>query len=89
MRRDSRQPTRSARASSRREAAPSFAELQTVYILAARPDLGLDRGESGTIVHAVHDADAPAYLVEFVGDDGHTRAEAFFTPDQLSTTPPG
>ncbi len=64
-----------------------FTELQTVYLLAARPDLGLDRGESGTIVHAVHDADAPAYL--FVGDDGYTRAAAFFTPDQLSTTPPG
>jgi len=66
-----------------------FAELQTVYLLAARPDLGLDRGESGTIVHTVHDADRPAYLVEFVGEDGYTRAEAFFTPDQLSRTPPG
>ena len=66
--------------------AHGLAELETVYLLAARPDLGLDRGEAGTIVHAIHDADKPAYLVEFVGDDGYTRAEGFFAPDQLGRT---
>jgi hypothetical protein len=30
----------------------------------------------------------PAYLVEFVDDQGVTKAEAAFTPDQLSATPP-
>jgi hypothetical protein len=39
-------------------------------------------------VHAVSKP-APAYLIEFVDpESGCTRAEAFFTPDQISRTPP-
>jgi hypothetical protein len=34
------------------------------------------------------DKPCPAYLVEFIDDDGSTKAEAAFTPDQLSATPP-
>ena len=64
-----------------------FEELEVVYILAPRPEAGLSRGECGTIVHAVR-YPAPAYLIEFVDEDGTTRAEEFFTPDQLSRTPP-
>ena len=30
----------------------------------------------------------PAYLVEFIDDDGSTKTEAAFTPDQLSAAPP-
>jgi hypothetical protein len=58
-----------------------------VYIRDAHPGLGLVKGECGTIVETLEKPD-PAYLVEFVDDDGATKAEAAFTPDQLSATPP-
>jgi hypothetical protein len=57
-----------------------------VYTLAPYPALGIERGEHGTIVHAFQDEGA--YLVEFVNEDGTTRAEADFTADQISRTPP-
>jgi hypothetical protein len=63
-----------------------FRELEVVYALEARPELGIARGEHGTIVHAFQNE--PAYLVEFVDDDGTTRVEADFTADQISRTPP-
>ena len=47
------------------------------------PEHGLERGQSGTIVHVFETADA--YLVEFVNpDDGSTRALAELTPDWLA-----
>jgi hypothetical protein len=65
-----------------------FDELEVVYLLVARPELGLARGECGTIVHAARKPE-PAYLVEFVDPEtGRTRAEEFFAPGQLSRTPP-
>lgn len=65
---------------------PSFELLQTVYVRHARPDLGVRRGECGTIVE-MFDQPRRAYYVEFVAEDGATRAEGAFTPDELSVTP--
>jgi hypothetical protein len=65
----------------------SFEELEVVYTLVPYPNLGIARGEHGTIVHTLKDE--RAYFVEFVDDDGTTRAEADFTADQISRTPPG
>ena len=65
----------------------AFDLLQVVYVRDAHPDLGLAKGECGTVVE-VFDRPRRAYYVEFVADDGATRAEGAFTPDQLSATPP-
>jgi hypothetical protein len=66
---------------------PRFELLQVVYVREAHPGLGLVKGECGTIVETL-DKPCPAYLVEFIDDKGATKAEAAFTPDQLSATPP-
>jgi hypothetical protein len=58
-----------------------------VYVRAAHPSLGLVKGECGTIVETL-DKPRTAYLVEFIDEAGVTKAEAAFTPDQLSATPP-
>jgi hypothetical protein len=58
-----------------------------VYVREAHLGLGLVKGESGTIVETLNEP-YPAYLVEFVDDEGATKAEAAFTPDQLSAAPP-
>jgi hypothetical protein len=86
--RDLPQPTSSRRSARPARKPTAFEELEVVYLLVSRSDLGLARGEAGTIVHAVSKP-APAYLIEFVDpESGCTRAEAFFTPDQISRTPP-
>ena len=69
----------------RRRAA--FDLLQVVYVRDAHPKLGLAKGECGTVVE-VFDRPHRAYYVEFMADNGATRAEGAFTPDQLSATPP-
>jgi hypothetical protein len=66
---------------------PRFELLQVVYVRDAHPSLGVAKGECGTIVETF-DAPDMAYLVEFIDDDGSTKAEAAFAPDQLSATPP-
>jgi Domain of unknown function (DUF4926) len=66
---------------------PRFELLQVVYVREAHPGLGVVKGECGTIVETFDQPDV-AYLVEFINDDGSTKAEAAFTPNQLSTTPP-
>ena len=66
---------------------PHFGLLLVVYVREAHPSLGLLKGEAGTIVETL-DRPYPAYLVEFIDDDGCTKAEATFTSDQLSATPP-
>lgn len=75
----------SALASSRGAAGRDFDELEVVYILVARPDRGIARGQHGTIIHVFDD---DAYLVEFVNEDGSTRAEADFAAGELSRVPP-
>ena len=67
--------------------AERFALLQVVYVRRARPALGLAKGECGTIVETFERPET-AYLVEFINQDGSTKVEAAFTPDQLSATPP-
>jgi hypothetical protein len=61
--------------------------LQVIYVRRAHPALGLAKGECGTIVEIFERPDT-AYLVEFINEDGSTRIEAAFNPDQLSATPP-
>lgn len=61
--------------------------LQVVYARAERPDLGVRRGECGTVVE-VFEKPRRAYYVEFVAPDGRTRAEGAFTADELSAVPP-
>lgn len=78
--------TRPGAASEAADSDRPFRELEVVYALAPRPELGIARGEHGTIVHAFQNE--AAYLVEFVDDHGTTRAEADFTADQISRTPP-
>jgi Domain of unknown function (DUF4926) len=81
-------PTRSSEQRRQRTPRPPrFELLQVVYVREAHPALGLVKGECGTIVETL-DQPYPAYLVEFVDDEGATKAEAAFTPDQLSATPP-
>jgi hypothetical protein len=80
-------PTRSDDRRGRTRPPQRFELLQVVYIRDAHPGLGLVKGECGTIVETL-EKPHPAYLVEFVDDDGATKAEAAFTPDQLSATPP-
>lgn len=65
---------------------PRFELLQVVYAREAHPGLGLVKGECGTVVETL-DKPYPAYLVEFVDDEGATKAEAAFTAEQLSATP--
>jgi hypothetical protein len=57
-----------------------------VYARHARPDLGVQRGECGTIIE-VFEQPRRAYYVEFVNDDGTTRAEGAFTADELAVSP--
>ena len=66
---------------------PRFELLQVVYVRDAHPRLGLLKGEAGTIVELLEQP-YPACLVEFINDDGSTKAEAAFTPAQLSAAPP-
>jgi hypothetical protein len=76
--------------SPRHEPAPppqSFELLQAVYARRARPELGVRRGECGTVVE-VFERPRRAYYVEFVGEDGATRAEGAFTAEELAASPP-
>ena len=64
-----------------------FELLQVVYVRQAHPELGVRKGDSGTIVE-VFDQPHRAYYVEFVNDDGTTRAEGAFTVSELAVSPP-
>ena len=59
-----------------------YRDLECVQLRADLPDHGLKTGEVGTIVHVFDTADA--YLIEFVNDDGSTRALAELTPRQIA-----
>jgi hypothetical protein len=88
MSQGSRRPIRSdSRESERPHRDRRFELLQLVYVRDAHPALGLVRGECGTIVETL-EKPHEAYLVEFIEDDGSTKAEAAFRPEQLSATPP-
>lgn len=56
-------------------------ERDIVALLIDRPDLGLDKGQTGTIVsvYGKHEA----FEVEFVDDDGFTYGLATFRPHEL------
>jgi hypothetical protein len=64
---------------------PRFRELEHVALLYDMPEKSLKRGEDGTIVHAFDDAEA--YIVEFVNEDGSTRALVEVTTDQICLIP--
>jgi hypothetical protein len=65
-----------------------FELLQAVHVRHARSDLGVERGERGTVVE-LFEQPRRAYYVEFVNDDGTTRAEGAFTGEELVVPPPG
>ena len=71
---------RSTRSNDRRgQQPPRFELLQVVYVRDAHPDLGLVKGESGTIVEGL-ERPYPAYLIEFIEDDGSTKARSGVHP---------
>ena len=85
MSQGSLRPIRSSRQRDRKT--KSFELLQVVYLQETRPDLGLARGECGTIVEILAEP-YPACLVEFIDDAGVTRVEAALAPEELSASPP-
>ena len=66
---------------------PPFAVGQPVYLREPLPQIGLARGELGAVV-MVFTRPRLAYEVEFVGENGETRALATLLPKQISTTAP-
>jgi hypothetical protein len=72
---------RSSGVSGRQAPPPRYRDLECVQLRADLPDHGLKAGDVGTIVHVFDVADA--YLVEFVNDDGSTRALAELAPRQI------
>ena len=80
-------PTRSRDPADRSQRPRRFELLQVVHLQDALPGLGFVKGECGTVVEILPRPHR-AYLVEFVDDDGQTRAEAILLPEQLSATPP-
>ena len=64
-----------------------FELLQVVYARTARPELGVREGDRGTVVE-IFDRPQRAYYVEFVADDGTTRAEGAFVAGDLATSLP-
>jgi Domain of unknown function (DUF4926) len=62
-------------------------ELDVVTLAVDLPEEGLQAGDIGTVVY-LFESPAPAYEVEFVDDDGSTRAMVTLTADQLRPYPP-
>lgn len=58
-----------------------FDELDVVALLIDRPDLGLSKGQTGTIVSVYGEHEA--FEVEFVDDGGVTYGLATFSPEEL------
>lgn len=58
-----------------------YRDLERVQLVEDVPEHDLKRGEEGTIVHVFETANA--YLVEFVNEDGSTRADPELTPRQI------
>jgi len=56
-------------------------ELDVVALLIDRADLGLRKGQVGTVVCRY--GEGQAFEVEFVDDDGETYALETFAPEQL------
>jgi hypothetical protein len=78
-------PIRSGSAS--RDVRPvQFEMLQIVCVRDVHPAMGVGRRARHGRRHVRRPS--TAYLIEFVNDDGTTKAEAFFTPELLSATPP-
>lgn len=69
-------------AASDRQPPRRYRDLECVELRDDLPEHALKKGEIGTIVHVF--AAAEAYLVEFVNDDGSTRAEIELTPQQIA-----
>jgi len=59
-----------------------FNEIDVIETLIAFPDEGIRKGEIGTIV-MVYDKPHEAYEVEFVNDDGTTKAMFAILPEHL------
>lgn len=59
-----------------------FVELEVVRLLKDQPQEGLKAGELGTIIVAFPTPNE-AYEVEFVDNDGRTRAQLVLLPDEI------
>jgi hypothetical protein len=66
---------------------PPLAIGQPVYLREPLPQVGLARGALGAVV-MVFTRPRLAYEVEFVGENGETRALATLLPKQISVTEP-
>jgi hypothetical protein len=66
---------------------PQLAVGQPVYLREPLPKIGLSRGALGAVV-MVFTRPRLAYEVEFVGENGETRALTTLLPKQVSTTAP-
>ena len=66
---------------------PRLAVGQPVYLREPLPQIGLSRGALGAVV-MVFTRPRLAYEVEFVGEDGETRALTTLLPKQISVTQP-
>ncbi len=60
-------------------------ERDVVALSVDLSDLGLARGEMGTIVHVLGDGEA--FIVEFVAPDGRTLGLPTLRPDQIQMPP--
>jgi hypothetical protein len=63
-------------------------ELDVVTLAVDLPDEGLRAGDTGTVVYLFH-TPTTAFEVEFVDEDGSTRAMVTLTADQLRPDPVG
>ena len=66
---------------------PPLAVGQPVYLREPLPQIGLAPGAQGAVV-MVFTRPRLAYEVEFVGENGETRAPTTLLPKQLSVTEP-
>lgn len=66
---------------------PQLAVGQPVYLREPLPQIGLSRGALGAVVTAFT-RPRMAYEVEFVGENGETRALTTLLPKQVSVTKP-
>lgn len=69
-------------AASDRQPPRRYRDLDCVELRDDLPEHALKKGEVGTVVHVFDAADA--YLVEFVHDDGSTKAEVELTLRQIA-----
>jgi len=59
-----------------------FKELEIVRTLIDFPEHGIKKNEVGTVVHIFH-VPCEAYEIEFINNDGSTKAEFAILPEHI------